>query len=287
MSNEYREMPPGYIRISASDNRVLQELGELVRYRDLVWLFVKREFTVKYKQTILGPLWIILQPLITSLMYLFIFGGIARIDTGGVPGILFYLGSNALWSYFAASLTANAGLFMANAKLFGKVYFPRLSVPIANTITAAIMFLIEMALFAVIYIWFAVQGLVSGSWLVIPVVFVLLLYLGMIALGFGIIISSLTTRYRDLSILVTFGVQLWMYGTPVVYPLSALSHPVLRTLVMINPVTMPMELYRELLFGSGEFVPWSAALSCVITAVVLIAGVRMFSRVEKTFIDTV
>lgn len=278
---------PDYIRISAGDNRVYTEIKELAKYKDLILLFVKRDFMVKYKQTILGPLWIVLQPFITSLMYLFVFGGIAKIDTAGVPGILFYTASNAMWGFFSSSLTSSAETFTANANLFGKVYFPRLTIPIANTISSALRFFIEMILFLILYVFFGFNAALGGSLLAIPVILLLLLYLGAFGIGSGIIISSMTVKYRDLRVLIGFGMQLWMYATPVVYPLKEITNPILRTLVLINPVSAPMELFRKLLFGSGTVVPWSCLTSLIITTIMLFSGIRLFSRVEKTFIDTV
>ena len=261
--------------------------AELWHYRDLIRLFVRRGFVVRYKQTVLGPAWLILQPLATSLIHLFLFGTVAGIGTDGVPGILFYLGGNALWSVFSGSFSANATTFTANASLFGKVYFPRLTVPIANMISTFPRFLLEMGFLAVLWVWFALHGQVSGSWLFFPVLPLLLLHLGLLGMGCGILFSSLTTRYRDLTVLVSFGLQLLMYATPVVYPLSTLSDSRLYTLMLLNPVTAPMELFRRLLFGQGSVVWWSLVLSLAVTAIVLFFSIHVFSRVEKTFIDTV
>lgn len=276
-----------YTRISADDNVISVQLGEVLRYRDLILLFVKRGFVVTYTQTILGPLWLLFRPLITSVMYLFVFGGIARIGTQGVPGILFYMAGNAMWSYFSSSLGGNASTFTSNAGLFGKVYFPRLMVPIANVISSMPHFCINMLLFGLVYAWFLYQGLVVPSALALVMTPVLLVVLGAMGLGMGIIFSSLTTRYRDLTILVGFGLSLWMYATPVVYPLASISNETLRTIVLLNPVTMPMELFRLSLFGTGTIVWWSVAISVAFTSLVLFLGARMFARVEKTFIDTV
>ena len=276
-----------YTLIDPGERRLLVELRELADYRDLIFLFVKRGFMVKYAQTILGPIWIILQPFITSIVYLFVFGGIAKIDTNGIPGILFYTGSNAIWVFFSSTLTSNATTFTGNAHLFGKVYFPRLTVPIANMISSGIRYFIEMAIFACLYLWFALRGLVQGSLIFIPVLLAVLVQLGLLGLGCGIIMSSLTVKYRDLNVLVGFGVQLWMYVTPIVYPLSNISNPIYRTLILINPCTAPVELYRLALFNSGSFDVYSYVLSWVITLIVLFVGVKLFSHVEKTFIDTV
>ena len=276
-----------YTRISADDDVISVQLGEVLRYRDLIMLFVKRGFVVTYTQTILGPLWLILRPLFTSVMYLFVFGGIARIGTEGVPGILFYMAGNAMWSYFSSSLNSNANTFTSNAYLFGKVYFPRITIPIANVISAMARFLIEMLMFAFVYLWFLWNGAVQPQLLFLVMTPLLLVLLGAMGLGVGIIFSSMTTKYRDLSILVGFGVSLWMYATPVVYPLASITNETLRTLVLLNPVTMPMELFRLSLFGTGTIVWWSLAVSVTFTILVLVVGARMFARVEKNFIDTV
>ena len=276
-----------YTRISADDDVISVQLGEVLRYRDLIMLFVKRGFVVTYTQTILGPLWLILRPLFTSVMYLFVFGGIARIGTEGVPGILFYMAGNAMWSSFSSSLNSNANTFTSNAYLFGKVYFPRITIPIANVISAMARFLIEMLMFAFIYLWFLWNGAVQPQLLFLVMTPLLLVLLGAMGLGVGIIFSSMTTKYRDLSILVGFGVSLWMYATPVVYPLASITNETLRTLVLLNPVTMPMELFRLSLFGTGTIVWWSLAVSVAFTILVLVVGARMFARVEKNFIDTV
>ena len=276
-----------YTRISADDDVISVQLGEVLRYRDLIMLFVKRGFVVTYTQTILGPLWLILRPLFTSVMYLFVFGGIARIGTEGVPGILFYMAGNAMWSYFSSSLNSNASTFTSNAYLFGKVYFPRITIPIANVISAMARFLIEMLMFAFVYLWFLWNGAVQPQLLFLVMTPLLLVLLGAMGLGVGIIFSSMTTKYRDLSILVGFGVSLWMYATPVVYPLASITNETLRTLVLLNPVTMPMELFRLSLFGTGTIVWWSLAVSVAFTILVLVVGARMFARVEKNFIDTV
>ena len=276
-----------YTCIEADKRSLAADIREVAAYRDLIGMFVKREFVVKYKQTVLGPLWLILRPFITSLFHLFLFSGIAHIETGRVPGILFYIGSNAVWNYFAMTLTSNAGMFRDNAALFGKVYFPRLTVPVSNVLIAALQYGIEMMLFLIFYVWFFVRGEVAGSLAALAVIPAVLIHLGLLGLSCGIILSSLTTKYRDLSVLIQFGVQLWMYATPVVYPLAGIENPVLRTLILLNPVSQPVEIFRYAAFGQGTVVLWSLALSWAVTAVLLIAGLSLFSKVEKTFIDTV
>lgn len=262
-------------------------LKEVWRYRDLILLFTKRSFVVTYKQTILGPAWIFLNPFITSIIYTFVFGGIAKMSTDGVPQLLFYLCGNAIWTFFSSSVTKNASTFTANANIFGKVYFPRLTTPISNVLASVIQFGVQMILVLAFLIYYTATGAVAPhwwAWLLIPVV---LLHLGIMGLGFGVIISSLTTKYRDLAILVTFGVQLWMYATPVVYPLSQLGNGTLKTILMINPVTTPIEVFRYAILGQGTIVPGYLALSWVITIAVAVLGIMIFNHVEKTFMDTV
>lgn len=272
----------------SSKHRLLElNLKEVWRYRDLIVLFTKRTFALTYKQTILGPLWIFLNPLLSSIVYAFVFGGIAGIGTDGVPHILFYLCSNAIWIFFSNCVTRNAGTFTANAHVFGKVYFPRLTIPVSNVLAAVIQFGVQMVLVLAFLAYYVVTGQVHPNWeawLLIPVV---LVHLGLLGLGCGIIISSLTTKYRDLAILVTFGVQLWMYATPIVYPLSHLDNGVMKTVLLFNPVTAPVELLRYAVLGQGTVMPGYLALSALVTVIVAIVGVMIFNKVEKTFMDTV
>lgn len=262
-------------------------LKEVWRYRDLIILFTKRTFTLTYKQTVLGPAWIFLNPLISSLIYAFVFGGIAGIGTDGIPTILFYLCSNAIWIFFSSCVTKNAQTFTANANVFGKVYFPRLTVPISNVLASVVQFGIQMLLVLGFMVYYLIRGQVHPHWEAWPLILVVLLHLGILGLGFGIIISSLTTKYRDLSILVTFGVQLWMYLTPIVYPLSQLGNGTMKTILMINPVTAPVEVFRYAVLGQGTIMPGYLALSWAITIFVAVFGVMIFNKVEKTFMDTV
>lgn len=262
-------------------------LKEVWQYRDLILLFTKRNFTVTYKQTILGPAWLFLNPLISSIIYAFVFGGIAGIGTDGIPSILFYMCSNAIWIFFSTCVTKNAGTFTSNAGVFGKVYFPRLTIPVSNVISAAIQFGIQMLLVAVLLIYYVAVGAVHpnwAAWLVIPFA---LLHLGLLGLGCGIVISSMTTKYRDLSILVGFGVQLWMYITPIVYPMSQLGDGFVKTVLMINPVTAPVEVLRYALLGQGTIMPGYLVLSICLTVAVVLGGIMIFNKVEKTFMDTV
>lgn len=262
-------------------------LKEVWAYKDLIWLFTKRSFTLTYKQTVLGPIWIFLNPFLTSIIYTFVFGGIAGMSTDGVPQILFYLCSNAIWTYFAACVTKNAATFTGNAGVFGKVYFPRLTTPISNVLAAVIQFFVQMLLVIVFLVYYVVKGEVQPNWEALPLVLVALLQLGIMGLGVGIIISSMTTKYRDLSILVGFGVSLWMYATPIVYPLSQLGDGLMKTVLQINPVTAPVEMFRYALLGHGTFDALQVGISWGFTLLVIIFGIMVFNRVEKTFMDTV
>lgn len=276
-----------HIHISSKNSWYDLNLREVWHYRDLIVLFTQRTFTLTYKQTILGPAWIFLNPLISSIIYTFVFGGIAGMSTDGVPQILFYLCGNAIWGFFSTSVTKNASTFTQNANVFGKVYFPRLTVPISNVLAAVIQFGVQMSLVLIFLAYYVFIGSVSPNWwawLLIPIV---LLHLGVMGLGFGIIISSLTTKYRDLAILVTFGVQLWMYATPIVYPISQLEDGWMKTILMLNPVTMPVEAFRYAVLGQGVIVPEYLILSWVITIGVVLIGIMIFNHVEKTFMDTV
>ena len=271
-----------------SKHRLLDlNLKEVWRYRDLLLLFTQRTFTVTYKQTILGPAWLFLNPLISSVIYAFVFGGIAGIDTDGIPSILFYMCSNAIWIFFSGCVTKNANTFTNKASVFGKVYFPRLTIPVSNVLSAVIQFGIQMLMVLAFLVYYLVMGQVHpnwGAWLLIPVA---LLHLGLLGLGCGIVISSLTTKYRDLAIFVTFGVQLWMYITPIVYPMSQLGDGLMKTILMINPVTAPVEMLRYAVLGQGTLMPGYLALSWGITIAVVLFGILIFNKVEKTFMDTV
>lgn len=263
------------------------DLKEVWRYRDLIWLFTKRSFVVRYKQTILGPAWAILQPLMTTLIYTLVFGGIAGISTDGVPQVLFYMGGTAVWGFFSSCLTGTASTFTGNAAVFGKVYFPRLVSPISTVLSSMINFFIQLAMFLVFWVYYVFTGQVSPNYAGILLLPAVLVYLGLLGLGFGIIISSMTTKYRDLAMLVTFGVQLWMYITPVVYPMSTLGDGMLGKIIMLNPVTCAVEAFRWMFLGEGMMSAVSWGISTAVMAVVVTLGVVIFSRVEKTFMDTV
>jgi len=262
------------------------DLKELVQYEDLIVMFVKRDFKTMYKQTILGPLWIIINPLLTTIMFTVVFGNIANIPTDGVPQLVFYMLGTTVWTYFSSCLTKTSSTFTGNAAIFGKVYFPRLVTPISTVISGLINFSVQFIMFLVFMIYFKITGAPIQPNLYILITPLLLVQLAALALGFGIIISSLTTKYRDLAVLVGFGVQLWMYATPVVYPASQIGGK-LKTLMMLNPVSPIVESFRYAFLGSGS-IPWNyLSISVVTTFVVLFIGVVLFSRVEKTFMDTV
>lgn len=261
-------------------------LKELVQYKDLISMFVKRDFKTVYKQTILGPLWLIISPLLTTLMFTVVFGNIANISTDGMPQIVFYMLGTTVWTYFSSCLTKTSSTFTGNAAIFGKVYFPRLVTPISTVISGLINFGVQFFMFLGFMAYFMIKGspIEPNLWILITPL--LLVQLAALALGFGIIISSLTTKYRDLAVLVTFGIQLWMYATPVVYPASQIGGK-LKTLMMLNPVSPIVESFRYAFLGSGS-IPWNyLGISLITTVVVLLVGVVLFSRVEKTFMDTV
>jgi len=285
MDNEIKEKY--HIHISSKRKWFELNLKEVWQYRDLIVLFTKRNFVLTYKQTILGPAWIFLNPFISSIIYTIVFGGIAGMSTEGVPKILFYLCSNAIWLYFSTIITKNAATFTQNANVFGKVYFPRLTIPVSNVLSAMVQFLVQMSMVLVFLVYYVIKGEVTPNWWAFLLIPGILVHLGVMGLGFGIIISSLTTKYRDLAILVTFGVQLWMYATPIVYPLTQIENGFLKTVIMINPVTAPVEAFRFAVLGQGSIHMGFIVLSCIITISVALLGIMIFNRVEKNFMDTV
>ena len=261
-------------------------LDELWRYRDLIRLLVWRDFVAYYKQTILGPLWYIIQPILTTLVFTVIFGNVAKLSTDGLPPFLFYMAGNTVWSYFSVCLTATSNTFTANANIFGKVYFPRLCVPVSVVISNLISFFIRLIMFVLFWAYFLWSGadLNPNLWLLsLPV---LVLLMAVIGLGLGIIISSLTTKYRDLQQLVTFGVALLMYATPVIYPFSTLEG-VWRWVILANPMTPIIEVFRLAFLGVSGIDPIWLLYSFGFTVVVFLVGALIFNRVETNFMDTV
>lgn len=262
-------------------------LRELWRYRDLILLFIQRDIKAQYKQTILGPLWFLLQPLFSTLVFFFIFSRVAKLSTDGVPAMLFYMSGIVLWSYFAECLNKTSNIFTLNANIFGKVYFPRLVLPIAVVFGGLVRFgtqLLMLVLVLLFHIFFKeYQFQPNAAILLVPVLVLLLATLG---LSLGIIFSSLTTKYKDVSFLLAFGVQLLMYASPVIYPLSATSGK-LRTLLLLNPVTPVLETFKYALFGNGYFSPLALGYTAVFALVALGVGIVIFNQVEKSFMDTV
>lgn len=276
-----------HTHISSQHNWLDLKLKEVWRYRDLIWLFTKRSFTLSYKQTVLGPLWILITPLLASFINTFIFGTVAGMSTDGIPQILFYLTGNAIWSFFASSLSGNANVFRDNAGIFGKVYFPRLTAPLSNILSGAIRFCIQMILAIVMLFYYVYSGIVHpnwAAWILLPVV---LLHLGVMGMSIGIIISSFTTKYRDLTVFIGYGVSLLMYATPIVYPLSQLEDGIIKNVILLNPITAPVELFRYALLGKGTIIPGCYLLSILFTLVVAVIGIMVFNHTERTFMDTV
>jgi lipopolysaccharide transport system permease protein len=261
-------------------------LADLWRYRDLVAMFVRRDFVSQFKQTILGPAWFVLQPLLTTLVFVVVFGNIANLSTDGLPKMLFYMSGNVVWTYFSNALAAISNTFVGNANLFGKVYFPRLTVPLSITLSHLMRFALQFLFFLLFYAYYAVHGadvhFTRQAWL-LPVV--LLIMAGQV-LGFGILFSAMTTKYRDLRFLLDFGIRLLMYAAPVVYPLSSLHGP-WRWILLLNPMTPVLEVFRLGLLGQGVFSWGMLAYGAICAAVVLVLGIAIFNRVERTFMDTV
>lgn len=262
-------------------------LKEVWKYRDLLVLFVRRDFVASFKQTVLGPLWHVIQPVLTTVMFLFVFNSIAKIPTDGVPPVLFYMSGISIWNYFSSCVFGTAGTFTGNAGMFSKVYFPRLVIPLSTVASNIIKLVIQFSLLACVFIYYAFNGYqVQFTWaiLLLPVLIVMIALLG---LGMGIILSSLTTKYRDFAVLLGFGMQLYMYATPIAYPLSYLKNSSYRWVLDINPLTSIIEMYRYALFGEGVFTTGSVLYSCIFIIVALLGGIVLFNKVERTFIDTV
>jgi lipopolysaccharide transport system permease protein len=262
-------------------------LSEVWRYRDLTWLLVRRDFVAYYKQTVLGPLWYLIQPVMTTITFTVIFGNIAKLPTDGLPQFLFYMSGTVVWSYFAACLTSTSNTFVQNAGLFGKVYFPRLVVPVAILISNLITFLIQFGIFILFMLFFILRDTpIHPNWLWIVISPVLVLILAGLGLGFGITISSLTTKYRDLRFLVTFGTQLLMYATPVIYPVSSIPTRY-QWLIFLNPMTSIVETFRYAYLGAGSLNVNHLIYSFVFMLGIVFLGSVVFNRVEQNFMDTI
>lgn len=261
-------------------------LREVWHYRDLLLMLVKRDFITFYKQTILGPLWFIVQPLLTTAIYVILFGNIAKLSTDGMPQILFYLSGITVWNYFSESLTKTSTVFTANAGMFGKVYFPRLIMPLSIVASSLMKFAVQFGIFLLVLLYYVIftDTVQPNVWMLITPV--LILMMAAFALGLGMIFSSLTTKYKDLTFLLTFGIQLFMYITPVVYPISALPEK-FRFLVYFNPLSPIFECFRYAFLGAGSFDPMALVWSGILIAGLLVLGTVIFNKVEKSFMDTV
>ena len=280
-----KEQQPTYF-INSKQSVFSLNLKEVWEYRDLLLMLVKKDFITFYKQTILGPLWFIVQPLMTTAIYMILFGNIAKLSTDGVPQVLFYLSGITVWNYFSESLTKTSSVFTANAGMFGKVYFPRLIMPLSIVASSLMKFAVQFGIFLLVLLYFVVfTNAVQPNWwiLLTPV---LILLMAMFALGMGMIFSSLTTKYKDLAFLLTFGTQLFMYITPVVYPISALPEK-FRFLVYMNPLSSIFQCFRYAFLGSGSFEVMDIVWSSIFITVILIFGTVIFNKVEKSFMDTV
>lgn len=277
-----------------SQHRLLDlHIRETLRYRDLIFLFVKRDFTAKYKQTILGPLWAVIQPLLTTVVFTIIFGRLAKLTTADtprelmIPGFLFYMAGNICWGYFSTTVNDVSNVFIRNRNIMGKVYFPRLVGPISSACSNLISFGIQFVMMLGVLLIYIITGVTSvritPMLLFIPL---LVLHLMVLAIGCGIIVSSVTTKYRDLAMLVSFGLQLWQYGSPVAYGLELVPEQY-KGLYLLNPVTPIITTFRYALFGTGYFSLTYYVISWIVTVVVFLIGLIMFSRIERTFMDTI
>ncbi len=272
--------------IKAESSLFAINFREIWHYRDLLFMLVKRDFITFYKQTILGPLWFIVQPLLTTLIFVILFGNIAKLSTDGIPQLAFYLAGITIWNYFSESLTKTSSVFTANASIFGKVYFPRLIMPLSIVASSLLKFAVQFALFilVVLYYTFVAQSIQPNLWILFTPVLILLMAL--FALGVGMIFSSLTTKYKDLTFLLAFGIQLFMYITPVVYPSSALPEK-FQILAKINPLSSIFECFRYAYLGTGTFTITDLLISTLVIVFLFFAGVLVFNKVEKSFMDTV
>jgi len=275
--------------IVAKSSMLDLKLNEVWAYRDLLWLLVRRDFVSFYKQTILGPLWFFIQPLFTTIIFTFIFGNLAGISTDGLPKPLFYMAGITAWNYFADCLTKTSTVFRDNAGIFGKVYFPRLIMPLSIVVSNLVRFGVQMLLFIALIVYYHLAGANFGiTWAIVlfPIVVILMALLG---LGLGMIISALTTKYRDLAFLITFGVQLLMYATTVIYPLSTAieKYPAYSWIIEYNPMTPIIETFRYGFLGEGSFTWTGLAYTTLATLTLLLFGIGIFNKVERTFVDTV
>lgn len=287
MKNTFKQENKFETVVKSNNNLLDFKLKELFKYFDLILLFVRREFVAQYKQTILGPLWAIIQPLLTTVVFTIVFGNMAKLSTSGIPPFLFYMSGNICWACFSTCLTQTANTFITNAPILSKVYFPRLVMPISTVMTQFISFGIQFLFFICFFIYYAYQPnsavCMNKTALLFPIY---VIHIALLGLGFGVIISSLTTKYRDLMMLITFGVQLWMYGTPIAYGIELVPKRFL-TLYMLNPVTPLIQNFRYSFLNAGTFELKFYIISWITTIIILLIGIMIFNKVEKTFADTV
>ena len=278
-----------HAHIDSSHSLLDLKIGELIQYKDLIWLYTKKDLVRRYKQTILGPMWIVIHPIFNTLIYAFIFGGIAGMSTDGVPRILFYMAGNSIWTFFSSSVNKCSNTFLGNSGVFGKVYFPRLAIPCSYVLTAGIEYSVHLCILLLFCLFYSFTGVYSISfltWLLLPV---MMIWLSMLSIGIGLIIASTTAKYRDLIYLLPFIVSRWMYATPVVYPLSTAmnKHFIIRLIMMLNPATAPIEIYRSAILGVGSVPTWNIVYSICFSVLALLTGIILFNKVERTVIDTI
>lgn len=287
INNEFNNKESYWTTIIKPEHKFLDlKLREVIKYRDLIVLFIKRDFTTQYKQTILGPLWFVIQPLLSTALFSFIFGNLAQISTNGIPYVLFYYGGTMLWTYFERSFKDASDTFTTNADVFGKVYFPRLTVPISRVFINMVTLGIQFCLLLIFYSYYLITGAIAvPTWymLLFPLI---LIWIACLGLGMGLIISAITTKYRDLKQLISFGISLWMYATPIVYPLSQIPEKYLF-LYYFNPISAPIECFRIIFYSSGTISMSMILSSIAMTAVFLFWGLVSFNKGEKTFIDVI
>lgn len=275
--------------IQPKNGRFELNLREVWQYRTLLEMYIKREIVTTYKQTILGPVWFFIQPVFTTIVFMFVFGGLAGISTDGLPPVLFYLSGITFWNYFSDSLIKTSDTFITNQAIFGKVYFPRIVVPLSITITGLVKMCIQFFVFFIVYVYYALKGAAISPNIYALLLPVLILILGSLSLGLGIIISSFTTKYRDLKFLIAFGIQLLMYGTPVIYPLSLMKENYKEYLwvVQANPLTAIIEAFKYGFLGQGTFTWLTLGYSAVISILILVLGIFIFNKTERNFIDVI
>lgn len=285
MNNNAEQLIEWDSEIKPSNKLLDLKLKEVWRYRDLLILLVRRDFVTTFKQTILGPLWFFITPIFTTIMFMFVFGNIAQIQTGQAPQLAFYLGGITLWNYFSGCLLGTSSVFTANASIFGKVYFPRLIMPLSIVSSKLMQFGVQFGLFIAVIIYYTINGQVHPNmWILITPYLIFLM--AMFAMGAGMIISSMTTKYKDLTMLLAFGIQLYMYITPIIYPI-ALMPAKYRWLIELNPLTGMFECFKYAYLGEGDFTIGMLLYSTVFTLVMLLLGIVIFNKVEKSFMDTV